>query len=99
MGLAELLRNAGPWGQGFPEPVFEGEFLVINRRIVGEKHLKMVLQAVDSQNHIDAIAFNAGELIESMGVNQLRLVYRVDVNDFRGNQTLQLIIEHINQGY
>lgn len=96
---AEELRYAGPWGQTFPEPVFDGVFTVKSRRIVGEKHLKMSLQPQGSNIEIDAIAFNTTD--ESWGtqsaslIQQANVAYRLDVNVFRGNKSLQLMVEHI----
>ena len=54
--FAELLRNAGPWGQNFPEPLFDDEFILVQQRIVGEKHLKIVVQK--NGQLFDGIAFN-----------------------------------------
>lgn len=91
--LADILRNAGPWGQGFPEPVFEGQFELVNRRIVGEHHLKMVLRYGDK--HIDAIAFRITDAEWPEQVTQVRLVYKLDVNEFNGNRSAQLIVDYI----
>ncbi|MEJ2692228.1 MAG: single-stranded-DNA-specific exonuclease RecJ [Candidatus Thiodiazotropha sp.] len=91
--LAELLRNSGPWGQGFPEPLFEGEFRLLQQRVVGESHLKLQLAAVHAGGSIDGIAFNQPLL--SGDVERVRLAYRLDVNEFRGVQTPQLIVEYI----
>jgi len=91
--LAEALRAAGPWGQAFAEPVFDGEFVVIQQRIVGEKHLKLVLQPVGSKNTIDAIAFNHSE----MAGERLHAAYRLDVNEYMGRRTVQLMIEYIEE--
>ena len=98
--LAETLRAAGPWGQGFPEPVFDGYFRVMERRIVGEKHLKLVLQlpaAVggDRGKTLDAIAFNQLSDTVRPGV-LLHVAYRLDVNEFRGSRSLQLMVEHMS---
>ncbi|MCF6324233.1 MAG: single-stranded-DNA-specific exonuclease RecJ [Gammaproteobacteria bacterium] len=89
--LGEALRAGGPWGQTFPEPVFDGDFEVIQQRIVGEKHLKLVLQPVGSHHTIDAIAFNHGE----MTGDRLHAAYRLDVNEYMGRRTVQLMIEYI----
>ena len=89
--LAEAVRAAGPWGQAFPEPLFDGLFDVVQQRIVGKKHLKLVLQPVGSRNMIDAIAFNHGEVTS----DRLHAAYRLDVNEYRGQRTLQLVIEYI----
>lgn len=95
LGFAELLRDSGPWGQGFPEPLFEGEFTVLEQRIVGEHHLKLRVQQIDSGIPIDAIAFNHDELIASQQSGSVRLVYRLDVNEFRQTRRQQLVVEHL----
>ncbi len=94
---AELLRQYGPWGQHFPEPSFDGEFLIAQYRVLGGAHLKLVLCPVDDkQCLLDAIAFNV-DTAAWAGCNnwQVRVVYRLDVNEFRGQRNLQLSIEHI----
>ncbi len=95
--LAEQLRSGGPWGQGFPEPVFDGRFEVRDCRIVGERHLKMVLAPAGAGAPIDAIAFNAGEDCERVPSGEIHVAYRLDVNEFRGQRSPQLIIEHITE--
>lgn len=92
--FAELLRQLGPWGQHFPEPLFEGRFVVEERRVVGGSHLKMQLRPVDGQARIDAIAF--GRLPEDLpDSDTVRLVYKLDINHFRGHKTCQLMVEQI----
>ena len=93
--LAEELRNSGPWGQGFVEPTFDGDFEIIDWRVVGEKHLKMELQSAEAEQPISAIAFNmpASLLQESDGY--IHAAYRLDVNEFRNKKTAQLIVEYI----
>ncbi|MDH5408654.1 MAG: single-stranded-DNA-specific exonuclease RecJ [Gammaproteobacteria bacterium] len=91
--LAEQLRNAGPWGQGFPEPTFDGVFELVNKRIVGEKHLKMVLRPPGTEQLMDAIAFNTVDSEWPEQVDRVELAYRLDVNEFRGARTAQLIVE------
>ncbi len=93
--LAEELRFAGPWGQAFPEPVFDGVFTIRHKRVVGERHLKLILQAEGSDIEVDAIAFNTSDAEWPDATRKLRLAYRLDVNLFRGNKTLQLMVEHI----
>ena len=95
MTTAEELRFAGPWGQTFQEPVFDGVFNIINKRIVGEKHLKLSLQPIDSNLEIDAIAFNTTDEEWSPQQTQVKVAYRLDVNVFRGNKNLQLMVEYI----
>ena len=92
---AELLQNAGPWGQHFPEPVFDGKFELVNKRIVAEKHLKLVLRSVNTLDEIDAIAFNTTDEYWPENTSQVDTAYRLDVNEFRGARTAQLLIEHI----
>lgn len=89
---AHALRRAGPWGQGFPEPSFEGRFRVRASRIVGEHHLKLTLELAGRP--LDAIAFNQAERAVAVG-EELALVYRLDVNEWRGTESLQLVVEAI----
>jgi len=93
--LAEALRNSGPWGQGFVEPTFDGDFEVIDWRVVGEKHLKMELQSADAEQSISAIAFNAPASLLQESDGYIRAAYRLDVNEFRNNKTAQLIVEYM----
>ena len=95
MQTAEELRYAGPWGQTFPEPIFDGIFNIVSKRIVGQNHLKLSLQAPDSNFEIDAIAFNVTDEKWPAHVRQANIAYRLDVNVFRGNQNLQLMVDHI----
>jgi len=97
--LAEQLRVAGPWGQHFPEPVFDGRFRILNQRLVGEKHLKLVLQPEGSEFAVDAIAFNVDlDRWPDPAVTNVEIAYRLDVNEFRGRRSLQLVIEHLVPG-
>ena len=91
--LAQSLRAAGPWGQNFPEPVFDGQFEVINSRVVGEKHLRLTLRQPQGRS-IEAIAFNRADLQPSNG-NRVEAAYRLDINNYQGNQTLQLVIDYL----
>ena len=104
ISTAELLQNAGPWGQGFTEPVFDGVFTLVQSRIVGGNHLKMVLtpnkqlydgHLSDDETVVDGIAFNVDVNALPIDGDRLRLAYRLDVNEFRGNRSLQLLVEHI----
>jgi single-stranded-DNA-specific exonuclease len=95
--LAQQLRESGPWGQHFPEPIFDGEFFLIQQKILGEKHLKMTL-GVDAQGQqlVDAIAFNIDvKLWPNTQAKKVKVAYRLDVNEFRGNKTLQLMVDYI----
>jgi len=89
---ARALREAGPWGSAFPEPLWNGDFNVVEQRTVGENHLKMRVRPAGGGNVIDAIAFNqAGTVYRDV----VQLAYRLDVNEYRGAQTPQLIVEQI----
>ena len=93
---AEMLREAGPWGQAFPEPLFDGKFQLLKPRIVGEKHLKMILQPLNSNLLIDAIAFNIDRNVwPDNSIKMVEIAYRLDVNEFRGQRNPQLLVEHI----
>jgi single-stranded-DNA-specific exonuclease len=90
--FAKNLRDAGPWGSAFPEPTWNGDFELIEQRTVGENHLKMRLRPVAGGSVIDAIAFNqAGPAYRGV----VQLAYRLDVNEFRGVESPQLIVEQI----
>lgn len=92
---AELLFEAGPWGQGFPEPLFDGDFNVLDQRIVGERHLKMTLRPLDGGAPVDAIAFNVEKPGSWLRAKRLKVAYRLDINRFRGRKTVQLRIEYM----
>ena len=92
--FAEQLNDLGPWGQSFPEPLFEGRFVVEDKRVVGGAHLKMSVRPIDGNKVIDAIAF--GRLPEDLhGSDTIDLVYKLDINHFRGHKTCQLMVEQI----
>jgi len=94
--LATELRFAGPWGQHFPEPVFDGLFRIVQQRLVGEKHLKLVLSPQQGQSIVDAIAFNIDpQQWPNDSVDIVHIAYRLDVNEFRGNRSVQLMVEHL----
>lgn len=97
VALAELLQNAATWGQGFPEPVFHGEFEVVQARIVGQKHLKLVLRARQGHQLIDAIAFFIDQPEQWLGVRQVLAAYKLDVNEFRGQRTVQFIVQYLEK--
>jgi single-stranded-DNA-specific exonuclease len=100
MHIAEQLRSGGPFGQAFPEPIFDGEFKVLHQKLVGEKHLKLMLEPLHKGHPtnvmIDGIAFNVDlRRWPDASVKTVRLAYKLDVNEFRGNQSLQLMIDYI----
>jgi single-stranded-DNA-specific exonuclease len=92
--LAAEIQSAGPWGQAFPEPVFEGKFTVLDKQIVGDSHLKLKLQT--DNKILDAIAFNITDEDWPVGTNEILSTYRLGINDFRGDRKLQLFIEYLN---
>ncbi len=91
-----MLRDAGPWGQGFPEPVFVGTFNIVQHHLVANKHLKLMLKLPDDEQMINAIAFNVDiEKWPNYQCNSIHMAYRLDVNEYRGTCSLQLVIEHL----
>jgi single-stranded-DNA-specific exonuclease len=101
LDTARVLRGGGPWGQGFPEPVFDGEFQVLDARLVGGRHLKMRLRAADEPpgGGIEAIAFGyVGGVCEDPQLRtgvRLRLAYRLEINEYRGSESVQLNCQHL----
>ncbi|MDD1784050.1 single-stranded-DNA-specific exonuclease RecJ [Enterovibrio sp. ZSDZ35] len=96
LDVAEILRSGGPWGQGFPEPLFDGKFKLLHQKLVGGKHLKMMLEPVMGGQMVDGIAFNIDlRRWPDPSVQMVELAYRLDVNEFRGNRTVQLMVEHL----
>ena len=95
---AELLRAAGPWGQSFPEPLFDGEFQVAGVRVVGEQHLKLALANDNGGRPLDAIAFNQAAGLELETGQRVRLAYRLDVNEYNGRRSVQLLVDQIDAG-
>lgn len=94
--LARALRNAGPWGQHFPEPLFHGVFQLVEQRIVGERHLKVVLKTECGSVKLDGIAFGIDrDVWPNPTIRWVELAYKLDLNEFRGNETVQLMIAHI----
>jgi single-stranded-DNA-specific exonuclease len=91
--FAEQINQAGPWGQAFPEPVFDGVFDVRQAKIVGEHHLKLSL--ANQQHEWDAIAFNIDRFNWRENASQIKAVYRLDINEFRGYRKLQLMIDYL----
>ena len=95
--VAYLIEEAGPWGQEFPEPLFDGRFNLVQHRKVGENHLKMMLSPTDDPSRtLDAIAFNvdAGHWPDQNS-SEIEITYRIETNHFQGNISLQLVVEHI----
>ncbi|WP_415753268.1 single-stranded-DNA-specific exonuclease RecJ [Pseudomonas leptonychotis] len=95
--LAKELRNAGPWGQHFPEPLFHGVFQLVQQRVVGERHLKVVLKSECGSVQLDGIAFGVDrEIWPNPTVRWVELAYKLDVNEFRGQESVQLLIAHLS---
>ena len=94
---AQVLRSAGPWGQEFPEPLFDGNFILRDKRVLADKHLKMVLSPEsEPEKLIDAIVFNVGEdAWPAADASRIGLVFRLDVNEYRNSLNLQLLVERI----
>ncbi|HNP65722.1 MAG TPA: single-stranded-DNA-specific exonuclease RecJ [Woeseiaceae bacterium] len=92
LDFARSLREAGPWGSQFPEPLWSGEFTVVEQRTVGENHLKLRVRPLAGGDPVDAIAFNqAGPVFRGV----VHLAYKLDVNEFRGVENTQLMVEQI----
>ena len=95
---AKLIKSVGTWGQGFPEPCFDGEFKILDQRAIGQNknHLKMLLEPKQGGVLLDAIAFNINtRLYPDLSIKQARLAYKLDINEFRGNRSLQLLVDYI----
>lgn len=93
---AKILHDAGPWGQAFPEPLFDGKFRLIQQKLVGDCHLKVMVETLDGGALLDGIAFNIDrEYWPDKNVHQVELVYRLDINRYNGAENVQLLIEHI----
>jgi single-stranded-DNA-specific exonuclease len=102
LDTARVLRGAGPWGQGFPEPIFDGDFQIVDARIVGGRHLKMQLSAADrgQSDPIEAIAFGylggAAEDPQLRSGARIQLAYRLEINEYRGVERVQLNCQHFS---
>ena len=95
LATAKALRNSGPWGQGFPVPVFDGEFKVLDYRVVGEHHLKLTLQPANGEHSLAAIAFNYANYDWNNRASIVHAAFELDVNQFRGIESPQLLIKHL----
>ncbi|NOT12604.1 MAG: single-stranded-DNA-specific exonuclease RecJ [Methylococcaceae bacterium] len=95
--FADLLQNSATWGQAFPEPLFDGIFDVIQARVVGQRHLKLVLKNAESGSLIDAIAFFVDQTEQWLGMRKVKAVYKLDINEFRGNRTVQFILQYFEK--
>lgn len=93
--LATLLREGGPWGQGFPEPIFDGDFDIVGKRVVGDGHLKLTLRCPDTTKVVDAIAFDQAQDRIVPDWSRAHVAYKLDVNEYQGYRSLQLRVEHL----
>lgn len=92
---AERLQQAGPWGQHFPEPLFEGEFRILQQRLLAGKHLKLLVEN-EKGMLFDAVWFNVDlRRFPDLSIKRAKLVYRLDINEFRGNRSIQLLMEYL----
>ena len=92
--FARQLRLAGPWGQGFAEPLFDGKFDVVDRRVIGERHLKFVLQMPGAKKRVEALAFFVNDITWLQNAKKIHLAYTLDINEYNGVQSVQFIIKH-----
>ncbi|QPK65489.1 single-stranded-DNA-specific exonuclease RecJ [Methylomonas sp. LL1] len=97
LAFAEQLQQAAIWGQAFPEPAFDGVFDVYQCRIVGKQHLKFVLKPPFSDLLIDAIAFFADKPENWLGCRKVNAVYKLDINEYRGQRSLQLQLHYLEK--
>ncbi len=95
LAFAKQLQDLSPWGQQFPEPIFDGKFQILDQRIVGEKHLKMIIKPQNSNTPFDAIAFSQAPLESSTDDKLFEMAYRLDINRWRNNVSLQIMVLHI----
>ncbi|HEX4481022.1 MAG TPA: single-stranded-DNA-specific exonuclease RecJ [Rudaea sp.] len=92
LDVAEQIRFGGPWGQAFPEPVFDGEFIVDDCRPMGESHLRLTLRCVGRRAPIEAVMFNAR--VDKFA-SRIRAAYSLDINEWNGTRKLRLLLSHI----
>ncbi|TSJ90661.1 single-stranded-DNA-specific exonuclease RecJ [Gilliamella apicola] len=94
--MAKQLKESGPWGEGFTEPTFDGDFIVHQQRLFAEKHLRLVLEPKNGGPIIEGVCFNVNlTQWPDNTIKNVKIVYQLDVDDFRGNQTAKLMIRHI----
>ncbi|QLB21393.1 single-stranded-DNA-specific exonuclease RecJ [Vespertiliibacter pulmonis] len=96
LDTAELLKQAGPWGQHFSEPIFEGDFKILHQKLVGQKHLALIVESSEGMQ-IDAIWFNIDlRQYPDYSIKSAKLIYKLNINEFRGNRNLQLLVEDLS---
>lgn len=93
---AELLQQASPWGQAFPEPLFDGEFRILQQRLLKNAHLKLLVEPKNGGPLLDAIAFNIDtKYYPDLSLKFIRLVYKLNINEFRDQRAVQLFVEYL----
>lgn len=98
LDTASMIEQAGPWGQEFPKPLFDNEFILLDQRLLSGKHLKMTLKLTPTSEPIDAIAFNVAEgEWPNYRATKVHCAYYLDINRYQGRSRLQLMIEHLEQ--
>jgi single-stranded-DNA-specific exonuclease len=95
--FADLLQNVTTWGQHFPEPIFHGIFEVVQIRILKDAHLKLLVRTTSAGKEHDAIAFNVDKPEMWQGMRRVLLAYKLDINQYRGNRNLQLMVQYLEK--
>lgn len=93
--LAEVLETSGPWGQGFPEPLFDGEFEVLKSWVLKERHIKFMLKSPDKDTPVAGIAFSVEHPEAWLNCQRIRLAYRLDINEYRDERSVQIRVEYM----
>ena len=95
--FADLLQNVTTWGQHFPEPIFHGTFEVVQVRILKDSHLKLLVRTNAAGNELEAIAFNVDKPEMWQGMRRVCLAYKLDINQYRGNRNVQLMVQYLEK--
>lgn len=95
LATADLLKNAGPWGQGFPEPLFDGRFHLLDSQVVGGSHLRMRLRRSGGRSVVQAIAFRQAETLAGKSHGVVHIAYRLGVNEYGGQRRAQLVVDYL----
>ncbi|SCC27290.1 single-stranded-DNA-specific exonuclease [Gilliamella bombicola] len=94
--IAKQVKESGPWGEGFCTPIFDGEFIIHQQRLLADKHLKLVLEPQNGGPLIEGICFNVNrQQWPDQSIKNVKIIYHLDVDEFRGNQALNLVIKHL----
>jgi len=95
--LAEILQAAAIWGHDFPEPIFHGAFDIVQARIVGHQHLKMVMRKLKGDVLLDAIAFFVDKPEQWLGMRRCNAAYKLDINEYKGQRSVQLQVQYLEK--